>query len=46
MDFHVITPSGDYLVMETWNGKVIDVWPAPADSLPAAAPCDRLLDRD
>jgi hypothetical protein len=35
MDFHVITPSGVYLVMKTWEGKVLEVWPAPADSLPA-----------
>lgn len=37
MDFHVITPSGVYLVMETWEGKVLEVWPTPADSLPAGA---------
>lgn len=38
MDFHVITPSGVYLVMTTADGKVVQVWPAPVESLPASAP--------
>ena len=38
MEFYVLTPSGVYLVMETWGGNVKEVWPAPPDSLPAAAP--------
>lgn len=34
MDFVVITPSGCYLLMETNDGEVLVVWPAPPDSLP------------
>jgi hypothetical protein len=38
MDFHVSTPVETELVMETENGRVVEVWPAPPSSLPAAAP--------
>lgn len=46
MDFVVITPSGCYLLMETDDGEVIGVWPAPLDSLPPAdAPASPAPDR-
>lgn len=46
MDFVVITPSGCYLLMETDGVEVVQVWPAPADSLPpAAAPTQPEPDR-
>jgi hypothetical protein len=38
MDFHVITPAGSALVMQTEEGRVVQVLPAPASSLPVAAP--------
>ena len=34
MELHVITRSGTYLLMETLDGTVISVFPAPADSMP------------
>jgi hypothetical protein len=37
MDFHVITPSEEQLVMATEDGRVVEVWPAPPSSLPNAA---------
>jgi hypothetical protein len=36
MEFVVITPRGCYLLMETDGGEVVQVWPAPPDSLPPA----------
>jgi hypothetical protein len=43
MDFHVITSSVSYLVMATQNGQIIQVWPAPAESLPATQPAGASL---
>jgi hypothetical protein len=43
MDFHVITSSGSYLVMATQNGQIIQVWPAPPESLPTTRPADASL---
>lgn len=37
MDFHVITPAEEVLVMETEDGRVVEVWPAPPSSLPPGA---------
>lgn len=34
MDYHVITPAEEALVMETEDGRVVEVWPAPPSSLP------------
>lgn len=34
MDFHVITPSEEQLVVRTEDGRVIQVRPAPLSSLP------------
>ena len=38
MDFHVITPAEEALVMETEDGRVVEVWPAPTSSLPDGVP--------
>jgi hypothetical protein len=38
MDFHVITPSGSYLIMRTAAGRVVQVWPVPLESLPGSRP--------
>lgn len=35
-DYHVITPAEEALVMETEDGRVVEVWPAPLSSLPSA----------
>jgi hypothetical protein len=35
LDFHVITPAGSCLVMQTRSGRVVNVWPAPAESCPS-----------
>jgi hypothetical protein len=45
MDFHVITPTEEQLVMRTERGHVVLVLPAPQSSLPpsllpVAAPAD------
>jgi hypothetical protein len=40
MDFHVITPAEDQLVMRTQDGHVVLVLPAPQSSLPPAAAPD------
>ena len=37
MDYHVITPAGSQLVMQTEDGRVVAVLPAPASSLPGGA---------
>jgi len=37
MEFHVITPQEHGLVMQTEEGRVVEVWPAPASSLPVDA---------
>jgi hypothetical protein len=37
MDYHVITPAESQLVMQTADGRVVLVLPAPGSSLPAAA---------
>jgi hypothetical protein len=37
MDFHVITPREQQLVMQTCNGQVVKVLPAPPSSLPVDA---------
>lgn len=34
MDFNVITASGIYLLMQTQDGRVLQVWPVPLDSRP------------
>ena len=36
MDFHVITPAGTYLVMQTVDGAVVNVAPAPTSSTSAS----------
>jgi hypothetical protein len=38
MDFHVITAREQQLVMQTWNGQVVKVLPAPSSSLPGSSP--------
>jgi hypothetical protein len=35
MDYHVITPFEEQLVMQTEGSQVVEVWPAPPSSLPA-----------
>jgi hypothetical protein len=42
MDFHVITPSGTYLVMEMEEGRVLQVWATPPDSRPVEYGADAL----
>lgn len=37
MDYHVITPAETQLVMQTEDGRVVHVLPAPMSSLPRAA---------
>ena len=37
MDFHVITPAEDALVMRTEDGRVVQVLPTPPSSLPGGA---------
>lgn len=37
MDFHVITPAEEQLVMRTEDGRVVQVLPTPPSSLPPAA---------
>ena len=37
MDYHVITPAETQLVMQTEDGRVVVVLPAPVSSLPRAA---------
>ena len=37
MDYHVSTPAETQLVMQTADGRVVEVWPAPASSLPSDA---------
>jgi hypothetical protein len=38
MDYHVITPAETQLVMQTEEGRVVQVLPAPPSSLPGALP--------
>lgn len=38
MDFHVSTPAETQLIMRTEDGRLVLVLPAPASSLPGAAP--------
>lgn len=46
MDYHVITLAESQLVMQTADGRVVLVLPAPGSSLPgAAAPTEPALDR-
>ena len=46
MNYHVITPAEEALVMETEDGRVVEVWPTPPSSLPpAAAPPSPVPDR-
>lgn len=37
LDFHVITPLEQQLVMQTRDGRVVQVLPAPPSSLPVDA---------
>ena len=37
MDYHVITPAESQLVMQTEDGRVVVVLPAPVSSLPIGA---------
>ncbi|SDC68601.1 hypothetical protein SAMN05428966_102113 [Massilia sp. PDC64] len=37
MDYLVSTPAETQLVMQTVDGRVIAVWPAPPSSLPGVA---------
>lgn len=37
MDFHVITPAEEALVMRTEDGRVVLVLPTPPSSLPGGA---------
>ena len=40
MDYHVITPAESQLVMQTEDGRVVAVLPAPSSSLPSGAALD------
>lgn len=37
MDYHVSTPAETQLVMQTTDGRVVQVLPAPPSSLPGGA---------
>jgi hypothetical protein len=37
MDYHVSTPAETQLVMQTEDGRVVQVLPAPTSSLPASS---------
>lgn len=45
MDYHVITPAEAQLVMQTEDGRVVLVLPAPVSSLPSGAPTPSAPDR-
>jgi hypothetical protein len=41
MDFHILTPAGEQLVMRTEEGRVVLVLPAPPESLPLSRQLDQ-----